>query len=123
MGGSMLGRHLTFEPRVELARSLRREHGDRLHAMMDLSDGLSLDLARMCEASGVGAELDEEALLAHAADEARRAADNDGRPLIDHMLNDGEDFELLCAIAAPEGESAAGAAAGEDESWARRSTT
>jgi thiamine-monophosphate kinase len=48
---------------------------------MDISDGLSIDLARMCEASGVGAELD-------AIPVARGATREDA-------LHRGEDYELL----------------------------
>jgi thiamine-monophosphate kinase len=50
-------------------------------ACMDISDGLALDLHRLCKASGVAAELDAVPLL-HAA-------------TIDQALHDGEDYELL----------------------------
>jgi thiamine-monophosphate kinase len=100
LGGSLLGRHLAFTPRVHEARELAQRLGDRLHAMMDISDGLSLDLWRMCQASNVGATLDERQLEAVISDDARRAAAADGPdgpgPL-ERALGDGEDFELLLA--------------------------
>ncbi len=40
LGGSILGRHLSFEPRILLAQKLIKAAGDGLHAMMDVSDGL-----------------------------------------------------------------------------------
>lgn len=97
LGGSLLGRHLTFTPRVREARAIAEAFGDRLHAMLDISDGLAIDLDRMTEASGVGAVLDEPNVLACAHADARRAAATDGRSLLDHVLGDGEDFELLLA--------------------------
>jgi len=100
LGGSILGHHLSFDPRVRLARDLRMQLGGDLHAMMDISDGVLLDLARMCEASGVGAELDAARLSQMASADARTAASSDGRSVLDHVLADGEDFELLCAVAA-----------------------
>jgi thiamine-monophosphate kinase len=99
LGGSLRGRHLTFTPRVREARRLAETLGTRLHALMDISDGLSLDLFRMCEASGTGAELYEEALDDVISDDARAAADDDGRSPLAHALEDGEDFELLAAVA------------------------
>ncbi len=98
LGGSSHGRHLDFAPRVEEARLLAEKLGDRLHAMIDLSDGLSLDLWRLCEASGVGAVLDERLLEAAASRDAKDLAGADGRTVIDHVLSDGEDFELLLAV-------------------------
>ncbi|MFT3788633.1 MAG: thiamine-phosphate kinase [Tepidisphaeraceae bacterium] len=89
LGGSILGRHLTFEPRVKRARGLAT-HFD-LHAMLDLSDGLSRDLPRLCAASGVGATIDASCVPIHS--DARHLA---GDPL-DHALHDGEDYELLFA--------------------------
>ncbi len=71
--------------------------GDQLHALMDISDGLSLDLWRMCQASGVGATLDESELQLVISEDARRLAKEDGRPALEHALTDGEDFELLLA--------------------------
>lgn len=97
LGGSLLGRHLTFVPRVREAIMLREFLGDALHAMMDISDGISLDLWRMITASAVGATLSERALLGLASPDAHRMAATDGRSILDHVLSDGEDFELLIA--------------------------
>ena len=89
LGGSLLGRHLTFRPRVREAQVLARLGMPT--AMMDLSDGLSTDLRRLCRASGCGAELDAAAVPVH------RDAVRMGRPRtpLEHALHDGEDFELL----------------------------
>ena len=95
LGGSILGRHLTFEPRIRLADALAR--AVPLHAMMDLSDGLAMDLPRLCEASGVGAEVAASHVPAHADAEALWA--RDGLPAGLHALIDGEDYELLFAVA------------------------
>jgi thiamine-monophosphate kinase len=99
LGGSLRGRHLTFKPRVWEARRMAEDLGPDLHALIDISDGLSLDLARMCEASGVGARLDEALLRAAISTAAEAAAAEDGRTAQAHALEDGEDFELLAAIA------------------------
>jgi len=98
LGGSLLGRHLTFPPRVDEARGLAAALGPALHAMMDISDGLSLDLWRMCQASNVGARLDEDLLGRVISEDARRSAAADGRAALEHALADGEDFELLLAL-------------------------
>jgi len=92
LGGSRSGRHLTFVPRLAEARVLAERRV--AHAMMDLSDGLSRDLPRLCRASGVGAEIEADAVPVHAdvLDGSLRSA-----------LDDGEDFELLVAHAALDG--------------------
>jgi thiamine-monophosphate kinase len=65
---------------------------------MDVSDGLSLDLSRLCAASGCGAEVRLAAVpLAPAARElAQKHADS--RSPLDYALGDGEDFELILAV-------------------------
>ncbi len=93
LGGSLLGKHLSFTPRIAEAARLAPLTG--VHAMMDISDGLSMDLHRLCEASRCGAELETRLLDAVVSDAARELADRDGRPPLDHALADGEDFELL----------------------------
>lgn len=98
LGGSRTGHHLSFEPRVREARWFAEHLGDRLHAMMDLSDGLSTDAARMAASSSVGIELDALLTEAAASSDATAASKADGRSLLDHVLNDGEDFELLLAV-------------------------
>ena len=73
--------HLYPEPRI--AQGLWLGRGRIATAAMDLSDGLSTDLARLCEESGVAAEIDADALpVALAA-------------TLDDALDGGEDYELL----------------------------
>jgi thiamine-monophosphate kinase len=91
LGGSLLGRHLTFVPRLPEAQVLAARGIPR--AMMDLSDGLSTDLPRLCAASGVGADLVAEWIPVHP--DAARAGGP--RTPLEHALHDGEDFELLLA--------------------------
>jgi len=70
-----------------------------LHALIDISDGLSSDLGHILEESGsVGAILDAEAIPIHpdALDQSR----SDGTAALEHALHDGEDFEL-CVVVAP----------------------
>jgi len=64
-------------PRLEFGRKLVGV----ATACMDISDGLAIDLHRLCKASGVAAELDTVPLLKGAT--------------IDQALHDGEDYELL----------------------------
>jgi thiamine-monophosphate kinase len=97
LGGSLLGHHLSFTPRVREAKTLAETLGDRLHAMMDISDGLSLDLWRLCQASGVGASLSTRSVDDLVSEDAVRAA-SDGQTPLEHALTDGEDFELLVAV-------------------------
>ena len=98
LGGSILGHHLEFTPRIHEAERLAVGLGSRLHAMIDISDGLSLDLWRICQASGVGAELDETMLAGVVSQAATQLAVRDGRPAVEHVLEDGEDYELLLAV-------------------------
>ena len=92
LGGAWLtDRHLTFLPRVAEARELARR--EETHAMIDISDGLAIDLWRICRASGVGAEI--EAAAVPIAPEA--TAGRDIEPL-EAALGDGEDYELLFTL-------------------------
>ena len=89
LGGSGSGKHLEFEPRVKEAIEIAGMV--RLNAMIDISDGLSSDLNRICRQSAVGAVIDAERIP--ISDEARTAED----PL-SSAINDGEDFELLFTL-------------------------
>jgi thiamine-monophosphate kinase len=63
---------------------------------MDISDGLSVDLLRMCDASRCGAILELDKIpISPAAVQAARTGD---KSPIEHALGDGEDFELLMAV-------------------------
>lgn len=99
LGGSIRGKHLTFTPRVEEAQRLHAS--TRLKAMIDISDGLAADLQHLCEESGCGAQVEEAAVpISPAALQM-----NDGRSALEHALGDGEDFELLFAVSASDGEA------------------
>jgi thiamine-monophosphate kinase len=93
LGGSLAGKHLEFEPRLEEARWLA-EHFS-IHAMIDLSDGLAGDLPHVLKASGAGAELLKDAIpiSREAKSQAKR------KPAFAAALTDGEDFELLFTVA------------------------
>jgi thiamine-monophosphate kinase len=86
LGGSLAsGWHLRFRPRVEEARWLVAHFRPR--AMMDLSDGLAADLPRLAAASGTGFMVDPSSVPRRRGVPVRQA------------LGDGEDFELLFAVA------------------------
>ncbi len=95
-GGSLLGRHLAVAPRCREAQAIA-EHFT-VHAAIDCSDGLSLDLGRMMAASGTCGVVHLEDVPIHA--DARTMSDRpgDGRSPLDHALADGEDFELIMAM-------------------------
>ncbi len=94
LGGSILGRHLTFTPRTQAALALA--DACDLHAMIDISDGLSTDALHLAEAGGRGIVL--HAGRVPVSDDARTLAARAGREPLDHALNDGEDHELLFCL-------------------------
>jgi len=85
---AVLRKHFYPEPRLALGQWLAKKK--LATAMMDLSDGLSSDLPRLCKASGVGARIEVDSLpltkLARSKD-ARRLA-----------LHGGDDYELLFTV-------------------------
>src|SRR5437762_5375671 len=90
----LLSKHLRPEARIELGKWLAT---NRLAtAMMDISDGLSSDLARMCIASQVGAEI-ELARIPIAA--GQFCAKFSARELTQAALHGGDDYELLFCVA------------------------
>ena len=94
LGGSILGNHLAFEPRV--VESLLLRESVSIHAAVDVSDGLSTDLNRILEASGCGAELHRDSIPISSA--ARALAERSGVSPLEHALDDGEDFELVLTM-------------------------
>jgi thiamine-monophosphate kinase len=85
LGGATRGKHLRFVPRIEESRWLTQNFS--VHAMMDLSDGLGADLPRLAKASKVGFKVDSKKLPLTSG------------VTIDQAISDGEDYELLFAIA------------------------
>jgi len=80
-------RHFYPEPRIELGRILREK--GLASSMIDTSDGLSTDLAHICEESGVGAELDDALIPRASVGKPAREVD------LDLAVHGGEDYELL----------------------------
>jgi thiamine-monophosphate kinase len=92
-GDKRLRKHFYPEPRVAVGLWLAN-HG-LATAMMDLSDGLSNDLPKLCEASGVGARVKEQALPCVKI-EKKYSKKFDATEL---ALHGGDDYELLFTVA------------------------
>ena len=78
--------HFHPSPRIEVGKWLRA-HGIP-SAMIDISDGLSTDLAHICEESRVGAVIDAEAIPRAQVGRSRQVA-------LEFALHGGDDYELL----------------------------
>ena len=89
LGGAGCGKHLAFEPRIKEAIKIAQMV--TVNSMIDVSDGLSSDLNRICRQSRVGAVIDAGRIP--ISDQARTSE----KPL-SSALNDGEDFELLFTL-------------------------
>lgn len=87
-------RHLMPRPLVALGSFLSRNVN--VNAAMDVSDGLCGDLAKLCQASGVGAILDIERLP--VSDDLIRACSVNAKSSSEVAGTGGEDYELLLAI-------------------------
>ena len=94
LGGSLLGKHLTFEPRLAVARKL--SDLGVVSAATDISDGLGIDLLNVTVASKCGAEVQLD--LIPISESAVERSLTSGKTALDHAIGDGEDFELLLAV-------------------------
>jgi thiamine-monophosphate kinase len=96
-GGSMAGKHLSFQPRVAEAIALHQMV--TLHAMIDVSDGLAADLHHILDESQKGAVVRADSVPTSEA--ARRQSAE--KSSLESALGDGEDFELLFTVSPEEG--------------------
>jgi thiamine-monophosphate kinase len=80
-------RHFFPDPQIDLGRILREK--GLVSAMIDISDGLSTDLAHVCEESGVGAVIEAQAVPRARVGKLTRQVD------MQFALHGGEDYELL----------------------------
>jgi thiamine-monophosphate kinase len=88
---TLIDRYRVPQPRNALASSVR----DHATAAMDVSDGLAGDLAKLCKASGVTAEIELGNIPLSAA--ARGLTDT-GAIALEKLICGGDDFEILCTV-------------------------
>lgn len=93
LGGSLLGHHYRFTPRLQEGAWLARR--SEVRAMMDVSDGLAKDLSSLTPPT-LAPAIDGAAVPISAA--ARRSAKTSQRSPLAHALGDGEDYELLFVV-------------------------
>lgn len=80
-------------PRAHWQEGLRLAQSGVVTAAIDVSDGLAADLGHLCRASGVGAEIEAEAIPTTAT--LRRWCEADGSDALELALTGGEDYVLL----------------------------
>ena len=97
LGGSILGWHLRFQPRCQLALQLAEKY--EIHGATDISDSLSSDLMQMI---GQGQGIAIEMATIPISKSAKEMVNKDGVSAIEHALQDGEDVELIVTAAAEE---------------------
>ena len=103
LGGSRARKHLHFLPRLEEARLIRNLIPNGVRACIDITDGLSRDLQHLCAESRCGAAVFEDQVP--ISDETLQfATGKNARDPLLQALGDGEDFELLLAVAPPAAE-------------------
>lgn len=113
LGGSIMGKHLNFTPRLKEATLLTKKY--QINSMIDISDGLLADLNHILESSKVGALIDEKSIpispdayhIKSHIPENRSSSRLEGHPksqirALHHSLSDGEDFELLFTAPMPD---------------------
>jgi len=93
LGGSILGHHLSFEPR--LAEGLWLAQTGFAHAMIDITDGLAKDLPSLLP-EGTAAFLNLETIPLSKA--AHTLSKETKKPALEHAFCDGEDYELCFAL-------------------------
>jgi thiamine-monophosphate kinase len=98
LGGSLAGKHLDIKPRLAEARWLASHF--KIHALIDLSDGLAGDLRHILNASGVGAEIGSDTVPVSRAAKVAAKSSSSAKPPLLAALTDGEDFELCFTAAA-----------------------
>ncbi len=112
LGGSILGHHHKFTPR--LAEGAWLAGRGEVRSLMDVSDGLAKDLPALSPAGATPSVCPPAVPLSAAA---RTLARRDGRPALTHALSDGEDFELLFTVAARTDRAAL------EKAWRRKFST
>jgi len=82
------------EPRLLLGMTMARMN--LAQCAIDTSDGLAMDLGRLCKASGLGAQLNTAAMPMHPR--VRRIAQRLDQDPLNLALHGGEDYELLFGV-------------------------
>jgi thiamine-monophosphate kinase len=95
---ALVQRYRVPQPRVAIAAAVR----DHANAAMDVSDGLAGDLAKLCKASGVSAQVELEKIPVSPQARTLLGA---GAATIETLIAGGDDYEILCTV--PEGRLAA----------------
>jgi thiamine-monophosphate kinase len=88
---ALIARYRVPQPRTTLAAAVR----DHASAAMDVSDGLAGDLAKLCKASGVSAEIKLEQVPISVGALAALGAK---ATTLEALISGGDDYEILCTL-------------------------
>ncbi len=90
LGASQIKKQFNLEPRIFEVREIVKKY--KVNSMIDISDGLSSDLIKLCEVNKLGFKLYLENLP--VSEEAKKISKDKFEEIL-HVLNDGEDYEIL----------------------------